>query len=491
MIQEFPLGQWLPDQQDFKNPGLIEATNVFPIGTTYEPINGPVASGTLVAGQCVGAIRMVRPDGSQLIVIGTKTDLYTVSGDVVTASELELDLGDGASWSFVPFGRMVWAFAEGEKPFCLPDIVTDAVFELHAGVAPKAKCAARVGDFVFAGNMEDYTLEAAPYRVRWSRFNDPAGDWIDDIATQAGAVDMPIQHGPVIAIAGGDIGLVLQRYAVQRFDYNGSASVFTRREISAGRGCAAPQSVVTVAGATYFLSDDGFFRTDGASLTSISSQRVFSFFQDDVRPEGYELVQGAVDWRTRCIIWSYACKTGFGRFDRQMIYSWESDRWTLATLEHDWLFDTIKSGMTLEQVSAVYPNIDAMTHSLDSPVFIARGRQLSCLKAGYLCNMTGPTLEAVFETGEIQPEPGYRARVSSIALLAENQDANAWFSLGSRDLQKGAAIRWTSEKQEGRDGYAYPAIDGRYVRARVRVPEGARWSKASGLQVEYVKTGRV
>lgn len=490
MIQEFPFGQWLPDAPDYQNPGLVAAENVLPVGGGYEPIRAPVATGVSVTGTARGMIRVVRPDTSQLIVIGTADDLYTVSGGVVVPSGLE-DVNVTASWRFVPFGKMLWAFAAGHAPCYLPDVTTDTEFVPHPGTAPKAAAAARVADFIVVGDLEDIDLSVDPYRIRWSRFNDPAGDWADDIATQAGAVAMPSEYGRVMAIAGGDYGIILQRYGVSRLDYTGGAAVFSKREISSGRGCAAPASVVQVAGVTYFLSDDGFFKTDGASIAPIASQRVFSWFLSAIKEEAFESVQGAVDWASRCIVWSFSAAEGVDGFTRQIIYSWESDRWSSATLTLDWLADTIKTGMSLEQVSAVYPDLDAMPLSLDSPKFLARGRSLTAVIAGFVCDLSGAALRARIQTGEFQPATGFRCCVSGVAVLAENADANSQVALGARDPSKGSTVRWTRPQTEGRDGFARPRLDGRYVRAEIIIPAGANWAKAAGIQVEYHKTGRV
>ncbi len=489
MIKDFTFGQWLPDQPSLNNPGLVFVQNALPMANCYEPMRAPVQTDGAVPDDASGATRVVLPDGSQLIAIGTSTDLYTIQTGSVQASGLAL-VGAGP-WSFASFGRQLWAFSQGKTPHYIPDVVTGTVFVPHPGIAPKAATAARVDDFVIAGNMLDIDGSSDPYRIRWSRFNDPAGDWTDDITYQSGAVAMPFQYGPVIAIAGGDIGIIMQRYGVSRIDYTGGATIFAKVDIAEGRGCASQASVVQVAGITYFLSDDGFFKTDGAGITSISTQRVFDFFQDAVMPSKYGQVQGAVDWASRCIIWSFASASGSGQHDSQMIYSWEADRWSYARIAVDWIFDTIKTGMSLEQVSAAYPNLDTVPASLDSWAWKDRGRSLSALIGGKMHSLTGDALEATFETGEMQPVSGRRTNVSGVAVLIENQDCNSSVQLGARETFKGGNVRWTALRKEGPDGFARPNIDGRFVRARIVVPAGAVWQRAAGITVDYVPSGRV
>lgn len=491
MIADFEFGEWLPDQPDFQNPGLTECCNVYPIGAVYDPIMAPAGTGMMVSGAPIGAGRIVRSDGSMVLVVGTRADLFTMAGGLVVASDLSLSIaGDEAFWTFIPFGRMVWAFCEGQVPHYLPDTAFSTKFVPHPGVAPRAKAAGRIGDFIMTGNLEDIDATTDPHRIRWSRFNDPAGDWADDIALQSGAVSLPAMNGAVVAISSGDFGLVFQRYGISRLEYSGGVSVFARREISSGRGCASPASVVQVAGVTYFLSDDGFYRTDGATVSPISPNRVFSWFQSKVDGAGIRRTQGAIDWRSRCIVWSFEAASGSGKYTNQIIYSWEANRWSCAEIDVDWMFDTIKSGLSLEEVSAIYPNLDAMLVSLDSAQFKARGRNFSAIVNGEICDMAGENIEARFATGEIQPAPGYRSCVNGVAVLAENETGNSRVALGGRDNLKGGAIRWTGFSEEGPDGFAHPVIDSRYVRARIIIPARAIWQKASGIQVEFIKTGR-
>ena len=83
------------------------------------------------------------------------------------------------------------------------------------------------------------------FRVRWSAFNNPQATWGTDIATQMGYVDMPSRFGVVTGLSGGEIGLILQKYAVHAFDYVGGRSAFNARIIDEERGCVSPASIVS------------------------------------------------------------------------------------------------------------------------------------------------------------------------------------------------------------------------------------------------------
>lgn len=489
MITEVPLGQWLPDLADYKNPGVVTANNCYPTPGGYGPFLGASASSATVTGTTRGAITVIRVDGTVVKVVGTTSDLFVITGGSTTASSLGLSLGPDVYWSFEQFNNQLWAFAYGQTPHYLANLNTDTTFIPHPGIAPKAASCNRVGDFLVTANMEDIDASAQPYRLRWSQFNNPAGDYGTDIGTQTGAVDLPQSLGVAIGVFGGRGDVILQKFGVSRLVYTGGATAFRRELIEEERGCIAQPSAVTVGTTVYFLANDGFCRTDGASVQVISTGRVFEWFTENSEQSLLGSVQGAVDWKKRCVIWSFV-PTGGASYTRQIIYSWDQDRWSTASLSVDWLFPVTEEGLTLEQVSALYPDIDAMSISLDSPTFKEKSRALGGVVSGGVVDITGDALEAEWETGDFQPQPGYRACTQAIYPLVENTDTNTTLAVGSRGIYKGETVDWSADVAVDTGGYAPIIKDGRYLRARMRVPAGAVWDKASGMQVEFDVSGR-
>lgn len=490
MIQEVMLGEWMPDLPDYKNPGVVVANNCYPSPGGYSPFLGPFGSGTAVSGEIRGAIRFERTDGTLVQVIGTTTDLKVVIGGTVTDSSLAYSLAPYVFWSFERFNSQLWAFAYGFTPVYMANVDSDTTFTAHPGVAPKAGSVGRVGDFLVTGNMIDIDTVARPYRIRWSAFNDPAGDYGTDIGKQSGYVDLPRSFGPVVGTFGTRSDVVLQKYGISRLTYTGGATAFRRDTIEDQRGCSATASVVVVGGLVYFLSSDGFCRTDGSSVEVISTSRVFDWFLTNSEAAEIPSVQGAINWSERCVVWSFVPTNGIGR-SRQIIYSWGENRWSTASQPNSWLFDATEAGLTLEEVAAIYPDLDTMGPSLDSPEFKAKDRVFAGIINGELVNMTGEALQAEWETGDFQPVTGYRACTDAAYALVENQDASTEFSIGSRGVFKGGAIDWTPWYAVGAAGFAPVIKDGRYLRSRMRIPAGDVWDKAIGMQVEFKVTGRV
>ncbi len=488
MIAEIPLGEWLPDGADYKNPGLTVCDGCYPSSGGYGPFRKQFGSGLSVTGEVRGAARFLRASGQVVVVVGTTTDLFTIVGGVVTANSLGLSLPENVFWSFERFGDQVWAFAYNQTPRYIADIEVGVAFADHPGIAPKAANCNRVGDFLVTSNMVDIDASVQPYRVRWSKFNNPAGDYGTDLATESGFVDMPQQYGPVLGVFGGRYNVVLQKYGVSRIAYTGGATVFAKDVIEEQSGCVSAPSVVTVGQSIYYLGSSGFMVSDGTSVASISAGRVYEWFLENSDEASREKVQGAVDWNERAIVWSFVPKNG-ATISRQIIYSWEHNRWSTASLEVDWLFETNEAGLSLEQVAALYPDLDAMPVSLDSPQFKARERSLASIVGGEFGLMTGDAVTATWETGEFQPKAGHRACTSEVYPLIENQDTNARLAIGARPVTKGGPVSWTPEKAVGPGGFAPIHKDGRYLRARMSVPSGSVWDKAVGLQVKFTATG--
>ena len=489
MIVDLPFGEWLPDQPDQKN-ALVKAEGVIADAGCYRPIPSlATVAAFLPSGTCAGAFRANRTTGQSIVCVGTSDDLYTIVGASVTASGLGLSLGDNPVWIFERFNRYVFATAGGVTYF-LGDIDVDAVFVPSTGSPPQARAMGRVGDMLILGNLvQDIDSSFAPYRVRWSAFNNPAGTWTDDIATQSGAVDMDAAYDEVTAIAGGRYGLICQKDAISRIVYTGGSSAFSKELIEEQRGCIAPASVVRVGAFAFGLGRDGFWQSNGATVQLISSGRVWEWFQTNVDPVLVEKTQATVDYRNRCIMWNFF-PSGTTTRARQLIWSWDQNKWSAASLAADWLFSSRVSGTLLDTIPFGNTFLDDVEEIVDAPIFSDGDRQFAGFVGTALKIASGPPVEAILETGELQPAPGYRAMVRGIAPIMEGDASTALISTGTRAALASEGVSYGAETSPGPQGFAPQRKDGRYIRARARIPAGTLWSKASALQVDFVQGGR-
>lgn len=483
MIREFSLGQWLPDVTDYNNPGLEVCTNVIPGPGGYRPAYGTNTSEGDIGASALSAATFQKSNGTRVTVCATAGDLHHVTGGVVTDSSLTLTLTEPVR--FERFGSTIYASSK-EGVWYLDDIETDTAFVAENWTIPHGLAMARVGDFLFMGNLIDTDTSDAPYRVRWSPYNNPKGTWATSISLQSDAVDMPENLGVVMGITGGSTGLIFQRNGLSRIQYTGGTSVFAKQVVDTQRGLAAPNSLAQVGENVFYLSDDGFFVTTGTAGQPISRGRVWDWFLANASQTYLSSVQAAVDWPNRCVVWTVPNDSG--AFTGLLYYNWETQWWSYVSLAVDCVFASGIAGVTLEQVAALYPNLDAMAITLDSPTFAARGRSLAAFVGGIQYQLNGATLPASFESGEFQPRPGKRVYVRSVTPLINDQADATLVTVTGRE-RMGASTTSAPDVAIGPLGFAPFAYDSRFVRVGLNIPAGTTWGDAYGFQVDFDVSG--
>lgn len=483
MIAEFPFGPWLPDAIDFRNPGLEDARNVIPSPEGYQPALGPDAPSADVGATVLSAAVFERADGTRVTVCATAGDLHTVIGGTAVDSSLGLSLT--APIAFERFGSSIYA-TNKTGAWYLDDIESDTAFVAASWTTPFGSVVGRVGDFLMMGDLTDTDASDAPFRIRWSPFNDPQGDWQSDIALQSDAVDMPASYGRVTGIGPGTFGTIFQKNAISRISYTGGTSVFAKVLVDVERGCIAPRSLVTVGDRHYFLSHDGFFYTNGGQSIPISRGRVWRWFLQEAETTYLPDVAGAVDWPNRCIFWNIPGSDGSPA--GLICFNWETENWSHIELMFDTIFASGRDGVTLEGVAAIYSNLDTMPVSLDSPEFAARGRSIAVFIGGELSQLSGSPLEATLETGEFQPKPGKRFYTREITPIITNANENTRVKIGYRE-RSNDTVTYSMESSLGPAGFAPVSADGRYMRASFRIPAGTSWTDAYGFQADGSVSG--
>ena len=485
MITEYQFGAWLPDRVDFKNPGLEDVRNVIPGVGGYLPVREFIGTGSSISGTIIGAASVFLEDASVLVVCATTTDLHVIRSGTVTASSLSLSLPSTGAVVFEQFGSSLYATIKGGDTWVLPDVESSTAFVASAGSPPSANAMGRVGDFLLMGDLVDIDASDAPYRLRWSRFNNPQGTWDTNLASQSGAIDLDASSGPITAITGGTSGLIFQRQGISRITFTGGANVFRLDEFETNRGCIARASAVQVGDRAYYLAHDGFFVTDGTTPQPVSTGKIWKWFLATINEGFISSVQGAADYQRRCIVWSFPAGPT-SALTMQVWYNWEVNEWGNAYEAIDWAVEGAQSGLSLEQVAAIYSNIDTMPISLDSPEFAAFGRNLLVFKGGELGAFTGNTLEATFTGGDIHPIPGKNSFVSEVYPLVDA--AAAQVKIGARDTMQGS-LRESLVSPVGPKGFAPFNVDAKYYRVSTIIPAGQEWENAFGYQVEASRSG--
>lgn len=478
-LSEIPLGEWLPSQPSFKNPGCEVADNTIPTPGGYGPLLAPVAQGDTTTEAVQGAWQFDDNTGGSLVVGGSSTRLFTLRSSITETSGYTA-IGDGEAWDFARFNDFVFATAPNNAPQYLTDIDSDNTWSAVPGSPPQAKYCAKVGEFLLLGN-----LASEPNAIQWSPYNDPAGTWGTDRRTQAGKAYMPSQYGAVQRNIGGRYPLVFQESGISRLSYVGPPVVWRADDISQGRGTIAPFSVVNVGYLTYFLAQDGFFVTNGASVEPIGTERVNRWFFDTCNQTNVGRTQGAVDWQNECIAWAFPDDTT--AFTRLLVYSWARQRWASGTQAIEWLVSSRQDGISLDALDAIYGDLDSIPLSLDSVEFQAKGRVFAAFKDAEYHTFTGAPLEATWRTGSWQPKPGHGAYVSEVRPHIEEATHDATAALVLTDTFGDNVI--TPHIGMGNGGFCPVDGEGHKVAVEVKKPAGSLWENATGATVRYTATG--
>lgn len=483
MEVDVPLGPWLPDQPNFRNPGCVVAENVLPTPGGYGPIPGWAGVGVSTTNDVSGAAQVFDNSGASVLVGGGGTRLFTVRGTTLAETT---GLSAAVAWDFARFNDFVFATDVNNAPQYLTDIDTDDTWSSVPGSPPQAKYCATINNFLFLGN-----IDGAPYRIQWSPYNNPAGTWGTDRLTQAGLADLATEFGGVQRIIGGRFGLIFQERGIQSIVYVGAPVVWDVQVLSKDRGTPAPWSVVNVGHTVYFLAQDGFFATDGSTPVPIGGSRINTWFFDTAAPASISGVQGAVDWENQCVLWAFQSRESEVR-DYLLIYSWQEQRWSYAKLSTHWLVPTVTAGVTLEGLDALYPSgLESVPYSLDSSQFVGASRKLAAFVDGStgsdLGTFTGPPMAAAWETTEIQPVPGRRVFIHGVRPVARFQDPDFSAQIA---MQDGFGVERVGQPRPmGFGGFCPASGEGNTVRIRLTKPGSGAWSDAQGVQLQFRVAG--
>lgn len=474
---KIPFGDWLPDVAELDTatdagPICAVARNVYPGANSYLPIPGAdSAYASALPAAPRGLYMAQKKDGSFRAYAGTASKLYEYVSAVPTEMGTGYAVPDDEQWSFAQFGTTLIAtnFADGPQYI---DIEAGTSFAGLGGTPPDAR---------YVDVIEDYLVLASlgsdPFGIAWSDTND-AADW-----SGGNSGSQTFADGGRVQNFSGAAGLVIQERCVRQMIHTpGSAEVFQFSKLADARGTIAPYSVIKFGEKVGYLAEDGFW-FDGVN---IGANRINNTFFANVDRSRLFSTKGAFD-PTRPIFYWVARTTEAAVYDYGVMYNWKSDRW--AELDyplHD-MANIATTGMTLEELAVAYSNIENVPYSLDSRIWQGGRPGFAIINSAYeLAFLEGANIEATIETGERELASGKRSMVRSVRPLVDA--SGAVVSVGRRSRQADAFL-WTDEAAMQTSGRCPVRADGRFHRVRLRVPQGATWTHASGVELDAAVSG--
>ncbi len=465
MRERTEFGPYLPDQPP-TGQLLTQAVNVQPTANGYGPVKSFMAVSDPLAEAFQGAASFISTDGTVSLIAGTSGGLYRLAA----GSWQEIaETSTPARWKFAQFADLAIAVNGGET------LAVDLVAGTGAALenAPTGTSVAIAGtQHVVIGQADGNKL-----LVRWCAFNDPTS-W-EDAVDQAGSQPM-LEGGEVMGLASGEYVVVLQRFALTRMSLTGDADApFTFQQITNNVGCAARGSIAQAGRTVFFLSDRGFMALeDGAAVRPIGNEKFDASFRTAVDGDDYERIWSAVDPKRSLVFWGIPGTPG-------MVwgYNWVLDRAFTLSLPFSGLFSGYEASLTLEQVSAEYPNLDAMPYSLDDPRFSGGDPRLYVVDShGRVGSLSGPNMAASLVCGWVEPFGAQRANVRAIWPVTDALEGVSAVITARQRVGGGGEIRQSANMQTS--GRLPLRVRGRSLRTTIEIAEGAEWTFAQGYELE-------
>jgi len=484
-MQRVPLGEWLPDQPPYANPGAVEARNCIPQAIGYRDFRSAEVVSPDAGEEILNATWSIAA-GTVTIIAGTPTRLLRLDG----ASWSDVSSGGGypnvSSWEFARFGSLVIAVASGVAPQVIDLDAASPRFADLTGTPESPPQARRIGivrDFVVLGDLDtDGRL------IQWSGYNN-AEIW-DQFGSVTYQADSQLLQtgGRVQRIVGGPVGYVFQEREIQMLQYVGPPPIFSIQPVDRERGALTGDAVVAAGDRVFFLAQDGFFMIRGNQFTPIGNERVNRWFFDNVA--SIEDVKAAVDRRNSLVLWTFATTGSVP--NRAILYSYAVNRWSYVDLTGDdiaRLAELRAVGYTLDTLDTVITNgIDIDSFNLDGDAYAGGSLSIFGLtNSGELVSFSGAPKQAVVDTAEIDGRENRRRSIANIRPIVTGTGTSVEVQLGRRDLMNQPPT-FTDPQPLNVVGEAPILSDARYTRVRLRIDGG--FDHADAVDVMGRPSGR-
>jgi hypothetical protein len=479
-----PFGPWRPDNATLDSKWCTVAKNVFWSGGSYVPVPAfsPINTTSALPTACVGMVVCKGTSGSYAIFAGTATKLYKwVSGawsDVSRVAGGNYNVSPGDYWSFAQFGNNLIATNINDV---VQNIDVDSGTNFAAiAAAPQARHAAVVGDFLVMGSITGSNLDR---QVQWSAIN--------DITSWTGGVNLSDKQlfpdgGRVTAIVGGEVGYILQEFAIRRMRFQpGSDYVFTFERLEGdanilGKGCIAPYSAINVGGTVYYYSESGFYCYGPNGLQALGENRVNSWFQANTDTQRIPQMCVVADPFEPQIYWYCYASSSSTYFDRVLAYNWHLDEFTYLDTAVQHPSAAAVPGITLEGLNA-YGTAETVPYSFDSYIWNGGNPLLGAVdNNGNLAFGNGPNLAPVLTTSELQLNKSLRSWVNTARPIIDTQAA--LIRAGTRE-RLFDTVNYTTYKPVEVSGECALRASGRYHRFEISAPAAAAWTKCLAIDV--------
>lgn len=496
-----PFTSWLPDMAHLNSPGVTVAKNVIPQpGNTpgqvsYAPMpSAQVYSNSSLPDRINSASIGTDKFSSPHVYAATAAKLWTyksVDSNWVDVSRPEpYTTSDSETWRWIQFGTSVIGTSFNDVPQWISCDNVDAKFADLTTVVRGRHIAQHKG-FVILANCFDSFDGEKPNRVRWSAIDNPF-DWTFSQSTMADFNDLQ-DVGAVQGIVVDEDVWLFCKQSIIRQHFVGSPWVYEFAEVVSGRGCAYPNSLLTVDGISYFLDDDGFYSFKKGSLNPIGNGKVNRFFYSIFDTSSASKMTAVADPRRTIIRWTFASNASNGTPDTTLIYNYTTGDWSLSAAQVPYIFSSMSLAWTIEDLSNTYGAIENVPAPFDSPRWAGGNAILWAVDdQGRILTLTGPSIPGTIETSDYQLGMSDPKRLKDMAWVnavrpVHQGSGSATVQIAGRGRQTDNLLYSPIATPRPETGYAYCRNRARYHRFRINLM--GDWDMASGIDVRFVGAG--
>lgn len=483
-----PFGEYRPDVSALSPGSTALAKNVLPgPDGSYLPWPSAALMISPISAEIRGVISVRALDRTNYLYAATAQKIMQMAG------RNWIDRGTGYSmtgsemWSFAQFRDRVIAVS-AENPV-LWSVINSASFSpMIASVrVPRARHVAVVNrEWVVLGNVIDPVDGERPGRVWWLARGDPTKAGPDTLI-QADFEDMDAWDGEVQGIVGFEYGVVICRRAIWRMTYEGGDVGFRFDKMVTNKGATAPGSIVSFGRLVFFWDRDGPYVFDGTAATPIGDGKIATTFVSLLNQNSRQWISSTVIPRQTVVVWALPTHRDFA--DRLLAYNWVTKQWSFAEIEAERIFGTYSQPMFTDDPSVADAMIDGMPYAswpLDGEQFQGGVESMAMFAPDHsLRFFNGPPMEATIDTAELALAGQKRVSITKVRPMVDGA-ATAMVSIGSRDTL-GETERYSPEAGLNLIGHANLFAQGRFIRARVRLPSG--FAHALGVDIDFTQEG--
>lgn len=473
-----PFADYAPDQGVASGAGQI-AKGVLSKAKRYVPLQTlvPYRQGSFMLDACLGGRGFYDSVGAPKVFLGDRGALYLVDANRVMQNVSKsggYSVDADWQWSFDQFGDNVIAAGRGATLQRF-QIGSSSIFADIAG-APSAEIVFRIRSHMFA---------CAGRTVNWSAFNDVT-DWTPSLETQAGNNTLGQDAGIIVAGIGGEQGAIFQERGIVRVSYTGGDIPWHFDEVEGGRGACSPASVRPWGRGAFVAAEDGFYIWDGMEANPIGQDMVDATFARELNYPFRGRVTTAIDSSNKS--WMVAYPSGSSEVcDKVLIYSWADRRWTHDEIDIQALIEMPLAGVSADDEEGIIAlagtaNADEITLSVDSPAWRESRRTWAAVDTTRsLKTFTGAARKAVLDTGEFAPNDPGQTFIGEVFPVIDAEPENVTAEFYVKQNRLGETPFLANQSMMDETGCCPADVEGRFIKARISVSAGARWTEASHL----------